>query len=93
MKYATGYTGFSGDPDLQEGNFIALKMSAPMDATTTVEVLGGHSGPVELDSDMNAVLRIENKYSQKIKVETTTTTGVKLSKIFSLSSLKCEEEE
>lgn len=90
MKYVTGYTGFSGDPDLQEGNFIALKASAASGATTTVEVVGGHSGPVELDSDMNFVLRIENK-NQKIKV-VTTKDGESVTKIYSLKSVKLLSE-
>lgn len=70
LKYVTGYTGYSGDPALQQGNYLALRFNATLDSVTTVEVIGGHSGPVTLDEDMNCVVRIENK-SQKIKVVTT----------------------
>lgn len=89
LSYVTGYTGYSSDPELQNGNFLALKFTAPENATTTIELLGGTSGPVELDSDMNAVIRITNKNSQKLKVVTTVGTN-KLEKVYSLSSLRVE---
>lgn len=91
LKYVTDYTGFSGNPELQKGNFLALKFEATEGSTTTVEVLGGHSGPVTLDEDMNIVLRIENKYSQKIKV-VTTKSGISITRIFGLGTLNVEEE-
>lgn len=91
MKYVTGYTGFSGDPELQKGNFLALKMTAAEGATTTVEVLGGESGPVTLDSDMNVVVRIANKNTQKLKV-VSTLDGESITKIYGLSSLKALSE-
>lgn len=86
LKYVTGYTGFSGDPELQKGNFLALKFSASDAATTTVELLGGHSGSVTLDSDMNVVLRIENR-NQKVKV-VSAVDGMEIAKVYSLRLLK-----
>lgn len=86
LKYVTGYTGYSGDPELQKGNFLALKFSAPDSATTTVELLGGHSAPVTLDSDMNAVFRIENR-NQKVKV-VSAVDGMEIAKVYSLRLLK-----
>jgi hypothetical protein len=56
----TGYTGYSGSAELQEGNFLALHFEAPEADSITVEVVGGHSGPRELDSDGLVVARIEN---------------------------------
>lgn len=88
LKYVTGYTGFSGDPALQSGNYIAMKVTATAGTTTTVEVVGGHSGPVTLDSDMNFVLRIENK-NQKIKL-VSTKNGVTETEIFSLADITLE---
>lgn len=88
LKYVTGYTGFSGDPEEQKGNFLALQFDAPSGATTTVEVLGGkHEGsPVTLDSDMTAVFQIANK-SQKIRV-VSTNDGMEITKTYSLRLLK-----
>ena len=92
LKYVTDYTGFSpSDPELQEGNFIALKFTATAGATTTVEILGGHSGAVELDSDMNWVGRIEST-EQKIKVVCSKDGMAPNTKIFDLSSLVLETE-
>lgn len=90
LKYVTGYTGYSSDPAEQNGNFLALKFSAPTGATTTIELLGGTSGVKTLDSDMNAVVRITNKRSQKIKVVSTTSGGDKLTKVLDLSLLTLE---
>ena len=70
LKYVTGYTGFSGSPDYQEGNFFAFKVAPSLGegATYTIEVVNGHSGPVQLDSDMNAVIRIESNSTQSLKI-------------------------
>lgn len=90
LAYVTGYTGFSGDASEQEGNYLALKFEATEGATTQVELVGGSVGhPVTLDSDMNCVLRITNKYAQKVRV-TSTKDGVTLTNVYSLKSLKCE---
>lgn len=85
LKYVTGYTGYSGNPDLQKGNFLAIKVDATAGATVTVELLGGESGPITLDEDMNAVIRIANK-SQKLKI-TCTSNGQTVSKVYGLRNL------
>ncbi len=59
-KYVTGYTGYSGSPELQEGNFLVLHFSAPGSESIHVELVGGHSGPRKLDPDGLAVARIES---------------------------------
>lgn len=73
LKYVTDYTGFSGDPAQQEGNYIALKIDTEdEDDVITVELTNGSVGhPVELDSDRNIVIRITNPMKQKIIVEAT----------------------
>lgn len=87
LKYVTGYTGFSGDPAEQSGNYLALKFDAPAGATTTVELLGGTVGhPVELDSDMSCVFRIGNR-NQKIRV-ISTKDDLTITKVLSLRTLK-----
>lgn len=91
LKYVTGYTGYSGDPDLQEGNYMALKVdNVPDGSTTTAELLNGYSGPVELDSDMDVVFRIEDKDAQRVKI-TVSLNGESFSKTYDLDDLICEE--
>lgn len=69
LKYVTGYTGFSGDPAKQQGNFLAIHIAAEgvTGATYTAELIGGHDGPVTLDSDGILIARIESK-AQQIKI-------------------------
>lgn len=93
LKYVTGYTGYSGDPALQKGNYLALKFATDEEATTTVELLGGTVGhPVELDADMNCVFRITDPLTQKIRVVATTEAG-KETKVYNLNSLVLETGE
>lgn len=58
LNYVTGYTGYSGDAELQSGNYLALHAAAEEGATITVELVGGTSGPVTLDSDGISIGRI-----------------------------------
>lgn len=90
LKYVTGYTGFSGDPEEQSGNYLALKFTPAAGAVTTVELIGGKLGqPVTLDSDNNIVLRISNN-NQKIKV-VSTVDGESVTKVYSLRLLELEK--
>lgn len=70
LKYVTGYTGFSGNPAEQEGNYLALKVEGvEASDVVTVELLGGTVGhPITLDSDRNIVLKIANTETQSVKV-------------------------
>lgn len=91
LKYVTGYTGYSGDAELQRGNFLALKVTdVPDDATITIQLLGGYSGPITLDSDRNAVIRIANKDTQRIKV-VATKGDYTISREYSLNRLVTEK--
>lgn len=59
LKYVTGYTGFSGNPEEQSGNYIALKVNGvPEGATVKYQKVGGSAEPVTLDSDLNIVIRV-----------------------------------
>ena len=59
LKYVTGYTGFSGNPEEQAGNYIALKVNGvPEGATVKYQKVGGSAEPVTLDSDRNIVIRV-----------------------------------
>lgn len=70
LKYVTGYTGFSGNVEEQSGNYLVLHADISGDdaVTITVELVGGTSGPVTLDSDRVIVLRIRNKDTQSVRV-------------------------
>ena len=70
LNYVTEYTGFSGDPALQEGNYLVLKFETDdEDDVITVELTNGVTGqPVTLDSDRNMVIRVTNPMKQKLKV-------------------------
>lgn len=92
LKYVSDYTGFSGDPDLQKGNFLALKCDSDEGATITVELVGGHSGAVTLDDDKNIVIRIENKATQSVKV-VASKDGDSITKTFGLTGLTLEEDD
>ena len=42
LAYVTDFTGFSGDPELQKGNFLALSFdSDPAADKMTVQLMGG----------------------------------------------------
>lgn len=67
LKHVTGYTGFSSDESLQSGNYLAIHNETNNDEPIFVELVGGISGPRQLDSDGIIVLRIANK-EQIVKV-------------------------
>lgn len=86
----TGYTGFSGDPAEQQGNYLVLHIDTDVEgATIEVELIGGKHGPVTLDSDRTLISRISNK-SQKIKITASKEGYPTVSKTYSLGGLKLE---
>ena len=96
LAYVTDYTGFSSDPELQSGNFIALKIS-DVDPTA-VSVKGGivpssiGADLVEMidDPDQNIVLRVTNKGTQKATFVQKDADGNELKQEFALSGLTLE---
>lgn len=94
LKYVTGYTGFDSNPDNQVGNFIAFKSETPnlSTETITVEVVNGYSGPVTLDSDGVAILRIADKDTQSIKVTATRAGLTTWTKTYDISGLTVQSE-
>lgn len=81
LKYVTGYTGFSDDPTLQEGNYLAVKVSDIDTGATSVkiglrptwkngELKDTDEGLVELinDPDKNGVFYIKDNTVQKLVV-------------------------
>lgn len=92
LNYVTGYTGFNESVvEEQSGNYLALKMSSkPTNAVTTVEIVGGTKGPVQLDDDLMFVGRIINT-NQKIKV-VTKANGKSVTKTYNLTGLTLKSE-
>ena len=93
LKYVTGYTGFSGDSELQSGHYIALhfELAEDTDNTVTVEIVGGTSGAVTLDDDGVCVLYIRNT-NQKIKVVASADGQPTVTKIYNLGGLTLAPE-
>ena len=88
LKYVSDYTGFSSKVEEQSGNYLALHCTVPGvdDATITVEVVGGTSGPVTLTDDGLIVDRIANT-NQKIKVVASKEGFTPVTKTFNLTGL------
>ena len=88
LKYVSDYTGFSSKPEEQSGNYLAIHCTVPQatDATITVEVVGGTSGPTRLGDDGIIVDKIANT-SQKIKVVASKTGYTSVTKTYSLTGL------
>ena len=84
LKYVDDYTGFSGDPSLQSGNYLALHCEVPgaSDVSITVTV----TNPSVLDPDGDIVLRIADKDTQTVTV-VAVADGKTLRKTFSLRGL------
>ncbi len=91
LNYVTGYTGYSGDEELQSGNYLALHATSEAGATITVELVGGVSGPVTLDSDGISIGRITST-EQTVKF-VAMKNGMSLTKEFSLTGLTLTPEE
>lgn len=71
LKYVTGYTGFSGDPAEQSGNYLAVHFATEEEDTTiTVHIIGSPNPPTTLDPDGINIFRIKNK-NQQIQVVAT----------------------
>lgn len=89
LKWVENYTGFSDDPALQSGNYIALHASVPEfeDAEITVTV----TDPVVLGDDGLAVLRIADKDTQTITVTATVEGYDDVTREFTLDELWNQE--
>lgn len=88
LKYVDDYTGFSGNPELQSGNYLAVHFEVPgvdpEDVTITVTV----TNPSVLDPDGDIVLRIADKDQQTITV-VAEYDGQTVEKEYDLTGLTC----
>ena len=94
LKYVKNYTGFSGDPAEQNGNYIVLHCTSSETVDSlSVEVVNGTVGhPVTLDVDGIAVLKIADKFRQKIRFAAYKD-DKSVTKTFDLSGLTLESED
>ena len=68
-----------------------MKFETETGSTTTVEIVGGKSGPVTLDNDKIWVGRISDQDRQTIRV-ITSKNGSSVTKVYGLQRLVCENE-
>ena len=98
LKYVTGYTEFSGEPELQEGHFLALNIK-DSDFTGLTSVTGAivpsatGSDPAEMinDEDKNIVFYVSDKDAQHIEFVSTDGTNTRTQK-YDISGLTLEPE-
>lgn len=87
LAYVTGYTGFSSDADEQEGNYLALKLTA--EPHEKIEVAIGDRGPVDVTDDGFVVIRLTELTDP---IEVTVTNGSDSgTKEFDISGLTLED--
>lgn len=73
LKYVTDYTGFSGETELQSGNYLAMKWSEPAEGVTSLKVglvpsaIGMDLVECIDDTDRNGVFRVTSN-DQKLKI-------------------------
>lgn len=91
LKYIDDYTGFSGDPAEQKGNYLALKCTATTGASIVVALIGGIHEPITLDADGLVIIRVTSN-TESLKI-TATKGDVVETKTYSLIALNLEEEE
>jgi len=94
LHYVTGYTGFSGDPEEQEGNYLVLHCDSETDgATIKVRLIGGkNEGWVTLDSDKTIILRIMST-DEKVVVASSADGKTDNQKVYDLKGLVLEPKE
>ena len=91
LKYVDDYTGYSGDPELQKGNYLVLHAEAVEGATITAQLIGGVDAPKTLDADGLVVARLTTNATSIRFVATKD--GKSEVKTFNLISLVLEEED
>ena len=91
LKHVTEFTGFNPNkPAEQEGNFLALSLTANDGVTITTQLEGGTGKKPVTVTDGFCVYRITNKDTQKVKVTFTKGDAEEI-KVYGLSGLTCDE--
>ena len=90
LKYVTEYTGFSGDPEEQEGNYLALYYRVPDVEGVTIKVTTNTS-TVTLDPDGLHIIRIKSGVVGRKITVTASKEGYKsIKRVYALDNLVCE---
>lgn len=87
------FTGFSGDPELQNGNFVVVHASVPgvEDVTIKVHVTNAQIvSDVTLDADGILVFRVTDPKKQKLTFTASKEGYSDFSRTYSLESLRCQ---
>lgn len=91
LKYVSDYSSAYG-PGEDSGNYLVIHCESETDdATITVEVVGGTSGPQTLDEDGIIICRIADKDAQSIRVIATAGGKTNVHN-YRLSGLTCQGE-
>lgn len=85
LKYVSDYTGFSGNPELQSGHYIALHIDVPDVEDVTIQVT--LTGTATLDEDRTIVLYIADQSTQTITVVASKEGYESVTKTFALTGL------
>ena len=86
LHYLDDYTGFSGDPELQSGNYVALHFESSVPATIQAAY---NERTVTLTDDGILIVRVADK--DKPLTMTATYLGQVVTKTYDLSGLTLEE--
>lgn len=93
LKYVTDYTGFSGDPELQEGNFLAFKVDYPA-AYTRLTIQFDGKAEQTMDSDRTHVQRFGSApVGKSVTVRAYNGDTLVDAKKYDLSQIKLEANE
>lgn len=92
LKYVDDFTGFSGDPAEQEGNYLALFCECAAADSITAEVIGGDNGPTTLDSDGLIIFRIKNN-AQSVRITAIKDGYESFAKTYSLSKIQLDSDD
>ena len=91
LNYVTDYTGFSGDPELQEGNYLVFHAAVPnVDGVTITATMDNTS---TLDADGIAVFRVRDKSTQTLTIVASKDGYESVTKVYSLTDLTCEADQ
>ncbi len=87
LKYVDDYSSAYG-PGEDSGNYLVLQFDSEDEASISVEIINGTSGPVTLDEDGIWIGRIADKNSQTVKV-VASKDDKSVTKIYTLDGLTC----
>lgn len=92
LYYVSDFDQFSpGDAELCQGHYVALKFEAPEGSTVTIQTFDNNvprRAPQELDSDMNAIIRVVDPAKTKLKVVVSMDGAEDLVKVYNFGGLK-----